>query len=560
LAPIMANLSGQEFVRLEQEAQKLGLTLSQDNVDQLRQLALANKDTAEAMEGLNIQVGLLVAPYLTDLAKWVAQIAKDMNAGGRDAVSGFAGQIKLAAQDVQGLSSDLQNLIKVYGEWKASFGNAPGATAPLPGGEKGPAPGDIVAGIPAGPFQFQIDFSQGLPGALRTVQEALTSHQGDLLRAFLGQAGAVVPASFFDQLNVEGKKEVAQQEENARAVSDAYKAAQAAANVPPTPPIDTGEYHQHVMNAQAANDVVDAKQREADLTQLSKVGGLEQQVIQQQINVAKRESIELSTRITQADLQNIPIHERQLALQQQLLVASDQTRVIEEQAAVARAQMAAAPAQQALEDAQFRQRELQAQIAASVAGGLGVPAGAIQELIANARARPALDLAALEAGRGVTLAEREQTAAQRQTELATAPIREEQAQLAIVEGQQQQKIQMLHDEQQAQKDKAEIAVAGLQGELQALEDINFQLKLRQELNQLNAAAARGGVAGEAGGAPQVNVQMGDFTINSQMDLDDVKSQLEQAILDGFNQAMKQSPNTAGQGQPGGRNQVATAAG
>jgi hypothetical protein len=510
LAPILANLSGEEFVKLEQEAQKLGLTLSQDNVNALRQLALANKDTEEAMSGMNIQLGLLVSPFLTGAAKWVAETAKEINtdlkpaivdlgtaldnlvknhqlpqpeADGSDRMTRWQNAVQeknnVLGESFSELGTEAQRVIGLLGP----FGVLGGPMGRFSGGQ---TLGGLGAGGEGGGFQGALDFQA----------------RGQEAREARGE-------------------EIAQRE-------------------------------------QVLISIQRQQEAEKALESASQSGATLEKILQQEINQTKRESIALSTQIAEADLANIPIKERQSELAQQLLVAGNQQRVLEEQAAVARAQLAAAPAQQALEDAQFRQRELQAQIAASVSGGLGVPAGAIQELIANARARPTLDLAALEAGRGVTLAEREQTAAQRQTELATLPIREEQAALAIVEGQQQLKITMLHDEQQAQKDKAEIAVAGLQAELVALQDINAQLKLRKELQQLGINVAAPTV-GAGGGGPQLNIQFGDFTINSQMDMEDVQNQLQSAIVDGFNQAMKLSPNTAGQGQPGGRNQVATEA-
>lgn len=50
-------------------AQKYGLTLSKDNVDQIRQFALAHKQAEGAVEGMRLQVGVLMMPMLTAMIK-----------------------------------------------------------------------------------------------------------------------------------------------------------------------------------------------------------------------------------------------------------------------------------------------------------------------------------------------------------------------------------------------------------------------------------------------------------------------------------------------------------
>lgn len=563
LTPILANLSGKEFVELEQEAQKLGITLSQDNVDQLRQLALANKDTEEAMAGLNIQLGLLVAPYLTEAAKAIAELAKSMNTEGRAGLQGFSEALKKDSLTAKDLVSDVASLLAIIKELNKESGGAGGINVLA----KPPQTGDQMQNV-LGSQGLNIDVSQGLPKVMHDLNTQVGEHAGDIthtlaqaLTAGLGPAGAmladiIVPPEVVQKLNDAGKQVIA-----ARDAAQTAAAAAPAVEATPLPhdrelnnPIGAGREAGAVAAAEA-----DAKKRSADLDVLIKAGGVDQEVIQHQINAAKRENIELTTRIAAADLDNIPIKERQLQLQQALLESGNNIRQMEAQAAVERAEQAASPALNAQQDAQFREQELKAQIAARAMSGGGGPTPAeINELMAAARNKPAQDLAALEAQRGVTLAQRDEAAQNRAADLATLPIREEQAQLNIVEGQQNMKIQLLHDEQQAQKDRAEIAVAGLQAELVAIEDINFQLKLKKELQDLNKDL-HPGQAGGGGGSNNatVNVTFGDISVSSEMDLEDVQAKLQQAILDGLNAAMSTTPNAASPSQPGARAAVSS---
>jgi hypothetical protein len=68
LLPIL-NLGSAGMKDLEDKAKSMGLVLTQNNIDSVRKLIVAQKDWKEANEGLRIQLGLALMPALTNLSQ-----------------------------------------------------------------------------------------------------------------------------------------------------------------------------------------------------------------------------------------------------------------------------------------------------------------------------------------------------------------------------------------------------------------------------------------------------------------------------------------------------------
>lgn len=66
----LLNLGSAGMSELGAEADKLGVTLSSKNVDQIKQYTLAHRDMEEALSGIKLQIGLYLMPKLTEFAQW----------------------------------------------------------------------------------------------------------------------------------------------------------------------------------------------------------------------------------------------------------------------------------------------------------------------------------------------------------------------------------------------------------------------------------------------------------------------------------------------------------
>lgn len=58
---------------LGKEADKLGVTLTGDNLEQIKQYKFAQRDLGEAIGGLKLQIGLALMPQLTKMAAWFTE-------------------------------------------------------------------------------------------------------------------------------------------------------------------------------------------------------------------------------------------------------------------------------------------------------------------------------------------------------------------------------------------------------------------------------------------------------------------------------------------------------
>lgn len=72
LLPIL-NLGSAGIKDLETQAAKMGLVITQNNIDSVRKLILAQKDWKEANEGIRLQIGLAIIPKMTEFANLLVE-------------------------------------------------------------------------------------------------------------------------------------------------------------------------------------------------------------------------------------------------------------------------------------------------------------------------------------------------------------------------------------------------------------------------------------------------------------------------------------------------------
>lgn len=87
----LLNLGAQGLEEMGNEAQKLGLVLSGQNVADIKAYTLAQRDMDEAIAGVKLQIGLALMPVLTDLSHWFVEqqpIIREYVSNGIDFVRG----------------------------------------------------------------------------------------------------------------------------------------------------------------------------------------------------------------------------------------------------------------------------------------------------------------------------------------------------------------------------------------------------------------------------------------------------------------------------------------
>jgi hypothetical protein len=72
----LLNQGSSGILALEEHAKKLGLVLSQDNVDAIKKNMVAQKDYKEAMEGVKIQIGNALMPMMTKFSQHMTAIVE----------------------------------------------------------------------------------------------------------------------------------------------------------------------------------------------------------------------------------------------------------------------------------------------------------------------------------------------------------------------------------------------------------------------------------------------------------------------------------------------------
>ena len=394
LAPLL-NLSSEEFRKLQEEAARLGVVLTEQNVAQVRQLAIAHKELDEATRGLAIQTGLLVTGPLTAAAKAAADMA-----------SAFTAKVVPAIQQAE----------REYEIWKKMV---QAGAQQLPGYDPKAQIDPDRKGTASDLSQSPVDYFNKI---VKPQLDKLGKGLADLGHALdVGDNnGALPPGGAI----LKGVKNLFPVTLIADEVAQSHAAA--FADVTGAHNLNLPDDKTDRAKAKAADAAREARKHSDALLALDQADaagkrGLE--VVQHQLNVLQRDNLDLVRQTADAELALIPIKQQQAALELQLLETQDQRAQIERETAVNRARLAAMPSSAALEDNQYGQNLIQAQIRANALNGRGIDPDDIKRLIGLKFAEADLQVNALKAGHAVTVAERGQQAGDLRTDIATAPIR-----------------------------------------------------------------------------------------------------------------------------------------
>lgn len=129
LIPIL-DLGSAGIDELEQHAAKMGVTLSQDNVDAVRKNMMAQKDLQEALAGVQLTIGTKLMPYITQLSETlVAFVGSDqfkaymndlgevMNNRVIPALNGLWSVLKVVSDNGKNLGLIIAGIILVLAPW-----------------------------------------------------------------------------------------------------------------------------------------------------------------------------------------------------------------------------------------------------------------------------------------------------------------------------------------------------------------------------------------------------------------------------------------------------------
>lgn len=484
LVPVLM-LGRDAMLEYEAEAEKFGNTLSQGNVEAIHKFVMEQKTMGEALEGLKIQLGVQLMPLFQELADAGVEWAKSLNADGGK-------QIRAFGVDIINLSKGLAQAISDFKDldaWVQKFkpGQA-GVEAHNAIEQKAKDIQDRAAAL--------LDWSD--KSAQANASKDLTG-----LNFNVGALNSGLPLA----------DRVADQADRAAALEAKRSEAGVAAGA-----LHLSE-QQKVLNDQIA------------------AGDREKAIIQQAITLATRESLDLKKTEAELQLQLLPLKAQQADIDQQLLIMADKRAGLERDAAVTRAQMNANSASDALEGANFEERRLKLKIQADALGGRGVSATDVAELQRIALNRPNLELADLNAGRPVTMAERDRQRAQQQQDLATIPLREQKAAIDESTASLTAQSAAVQREIERQRNQGVVDTTELQKKKQYLDD------------QLFAANQKKADLADKGLVLTINQTI---TSTGEIDYQKVVQMTYQATMDGLTQAQRTVDRPAPQFFPGAR--------
>jgi hypothetical protein len=494
LMPVLA-LGRDGILELEAEAKKLGLTLTTENVTGIRAFVKEQKTMGESIEGLKIQLGVGLMPLFTELAGAGADWAKTLNADGGKAVRQFG--------------SEIASLVKQLADFKQAFADADALVRNFKPGQAGVDAHDAIA---------------------RKAEELKANAAA--LTDWSDKSSAKKPAADMSGLNF-----------NVGALySGASLAGMAADKADRQDAMAAAKAKAEAEAAGGLADITLAKQKK-DLDDQIAAGEREKAILQQNITLKTRESLDLKRDEAELQLSLLPLKAQQADIDQQLLMMADKRAGLERDAAVTRAQMNANNASDALESANFEERRLKLKIQADALGGRGVAAADIAQLQKIALSKPNLELADLNAGRPVTMAERDRTRAQQAQDLATLPLREQKAAIEESTASLTAQSAAVQREIERQRNQGTVDTTGLQKQKQALDDALFVANQKK-----NDLADKGIV---------LNLTQ-NINSSGEIDYDKVLTLTYQGVLDGLTQAQKSvdrpapafSPGSRGAGQTG----------
>jgi hypothetical protein len=348
-------------------AQKYGMTLTGENLEDVRQFGLAHKDLDMALQGVSIQLGAAFMPAITGAAKATAVLGQNLN------------QSVLPTIKAIGASSATPAILTM----------ASGLTL-LAGAIK---VASVVMASAAGPFI--------LLGAVIWAASAPLRHALDVLYEVKAAYAALTP----EQLAVPGVQGLAN-------IIGKLPGTSPADLLPKMPGSELGnELPEDTTpgNVKAATKAADAAKVELQAQQNAAAERKAQFDI---------DSLESTTTLLNLKAQEVDANQALVAFKREMedidrsaVNFAEQRLKLEEQRAVLLAQQAAGPLKNQSEDIQFQENLIKAQIKAARAGGAPVDTGALrQRLHALQREGTVLEPSLLIAEHNVSLADRTKSA------------------------------------------------------------------------------------------------------------------------------------------------------
>lgn len=479
MAPIFA--SGRAgFTEIIDLAQKYGLLLTGSNVEAVRQFSHAHHEMDMAIQGVGIQMGVLLMPMLTSVATASATLAGVINTTVVPAIQaiptalgnvvGLMDQYKLATLAVGvvlsvALGPALTAASMGFAQLAIRAVIAATATLAAWGAAIGPVVLMLGAAAAAGVLLQKawennfLGVQQVVGGALAFVQDKLTGFL-DMI-AGLGELIGV---------HLDWREKWEAMKGSAVAGVGATGSAMQAGM---TQLGSIFQFGGKMAGAALGEGLSEGIDEAAPIDKAIAAGKRLEEIIGHRTAVIGRENLDLKVQESQAQAGLIPLKERQAELDLQLLEMADKRSATQREGAMLEARMAAARSSNALEDVDFEERRLRAKIKADALGGRGVSGTDVAALQRLALSKPQLELDALNAGRPLTLLERQQKMMDDALSLKTLPLRAEQAGNALDAAVREREIGRLNAEIQGARLANAPELAGLEARKRALEDAGF---------------------------------------------------------------------------------------
>jgi hypothetical protein len=109
-------LGSAEMKRMADEADKLGVTLSGENVAQIHQYTLAQREMEQAIEGVKVKIGMALIPALTEGALGMVHFIERNHEAIENFTSGIPGAIEVSIRSVGTLSEGIGAAIEPMGK------------------------------------------------------------------------------------------------------------------------------------------------------------------------------------------------------------------------------------------------------------------------------------------------------------------------------------------------------------------------------------------------------------------------------------------------------------
>lgn len=115
------NQGSEGLAELAAESDKLGVTLSADNLAKVKAYTFAQRDMQEAIAGLKLTIGLALMPKLTELAHWFTEHQPEIRQFAIETLPKIGNALEAVARDALILTEDLNDMVHPIKALKENF-------------------------------------------------------------------------------------------------------------------------------------------------------------------------------------------------------------------------------------------------------------------------------------------------------------------------------------------------------------------------------------------------------------------------------------------------------